>query len=282
MSGSVTSSREQLHAMWSAVAPSWAEHADYVDSRGAPLATAMIAATMPSKDDRVLELACGPGGLGLEVAPLIAPGEVVLSDVALEMTAIAARRASALGLTNVSTVVLDIEAIEQPDASFDVVLCREGLMFAPDSALAVREMNRVLRPGGRLAVAVWGPRSRNPWLGAVLDAVSAHVGAPVPPPGVPGPFSLDDADRLAAIFSAAGPTDVVVAELPMPLRVASFAEWWARTSALAGPLARLLAALPAEAAEAIRLDARQSVRVYETADGLEFPGVTLLATARRP
>ncbi|HUP74067.1 MAG TPA: hypothetical protein VM282_13590 [Acidimicrobiales bacterium] len=65
------------------------------------------------------------------------------------------------------------------------------------------------------------------------------------------------------------------------MRVGSFDEWWARTSALAGPLARLLAALPAEAADAIRLDARQSVRAYETADGLEFPGVTLLATARR-
>lgn len=83
--------------------------------------------------------------------------EVVLSDVAPEMTAIAAQRAAAVGLTNVSTLVLDLEAIEQPGASYDVVLCREGLMFASDPAVAVGEMSRLLRPGGRLAAAVWVP-----------------------------------------------------------------------------------------------------------------------------
>ena len=54
------------------------------------------------------------------------------------------------------------------------------------SRARVREIRRVLRPGGRVALAVWGPRDRNPWLGVVFDAVSAQIGAPVPPPGVPG------------------------------------------------------------------------------------------------
>ncbi len=66
-------------------------------------------------------------------------------------------------------------------------------MFVPDPARAAGEIRRVLRPGGRVAVAVWGPRERNPWLGLVFDAVSAQTGPPVPPPGIPGPFSLDDA-----------------------------------------------------------------------------------------
>src|ERR671936_1371604 len=59
-------------------------------------------------------------------------------------------------------------------------------MFALDPARAVAEIRRILRPGGRLALAVWGPRARNPWLGVVFDAVSAQLGAPVPPPGIPG------------------------------------------------------------------------------------------------
>ncbi len=138
------------------------------------------------------------------------------------------------------TCVLDLEQIEQPDGSYDVVLCREGLMFAPDPARAAREIHRVLRPGGRVALAVWGPRERNPWLGVVLDAVSAQIGAPVPPPGVPGPFSLGDADRVAELLSGAGLADVVVDELATPLRAGSFEEWWTRTSALAGPLANML------------------------------------------
>jgi len=208
-------------------------------------------------------------------------GEVVLSDVASEMVAIAAQRAAALGLDNVSTRVLDIEQIDEPDGAYDVVLCREGLMFAVDPARAAREIQRVLRPGGRAAVAVWGPRERNPWLAVILDAVSAQLGAPVPPPGVPGPFSLSDPERLAAILSGAGLTDVSVRELPVPLRAGSFEEWWNRTAALAGPLAKILQSLSPAAVEAIQARLRDTIRPYETAGGFELPGITLIAAGHR-
>jgi ubiquinone/menaquinone biosynthesis C-methylase UbiE len=140
----------------------------------------------------------------------------VLSDVAAEMTAIAARRVDASDLDNVTTLDLDLERIDQPDGSYDLVLCREGLMFAPDPGRAMREIAPVLRPGG------------------------------------------------------------------VPMRVGSFDEWWARTSALAGPLATILSSLPEPAARALRARAHEPVRPYETSAGLQFRGVTLLATARRP
>ena len=274
--------RAHVHGMWAAVAGSWAEHAEYADVRGAKAAEQMLDLSMPQPGERVLELACGPGGLGLAAAERVAPdGEVVLSDVVAEMTSIAAARAEARGLSNVSTCELDLEHIDQPDESYDVVLCREGLMFATDPAGAAREIRRVLRPGGRVALAVWGPRERNPWLGVVFDAVSAQIGKPVPPPGIPGPFSLEDAARLAGLLSDADLGDVVVTELPVPLRAGSFEEWWARTSALAGPLAKMLASLPDDATEALRTRLRDATRPYETPTGLEFPGVTLIAAGRR-
>jgi SAM-dependent methyltransferase len=184
-------------------------------------------------------------------------------------------------LDNVTTRELDLESIEEPDRSYDVVLCREGLMFAADPARAAREIRRVLRPGGRVALAVWGPRERNPWLGVVFDAVSAQIGRPVPPPGIPGPFSLEDSDKLAGLLSDGQLADVAVSELPVPLRAASFEEWWGRTSVLAGPLAKILESLPEEVAQALRARVREAVRPYETPTGVEFPGVTLLAAARR-
>jgi SAM-dependent methyltransferase len=271
--------RAQLRGMWAAVAPAWAEHSAYADARGAAVAEAMLASTAPRPGEHVLELACGPGGLGLAAAPLVAPdGEVVLSDVVPEMTAIAAGRAATLGIGNVHARDLDLERIDEPDSSYDVVLCREGLMFVPDPVAAAREIARVLRPGGRFAIAVWGPRDRNPWLGIVFDAVSAHTGEPVPPPNVPGPFSLADEVELSRIFTAAGLTDVRVAEHPVPMRAASFEEWWSRTCALAGPLAKRLATLPERDAEQIRTRAREAARPYATSTGLEFTGVTLLAS----
>jgi ubiquinone/menaquinone biosynthesis C-methylase UbiE len=96
--------RAHLHGMWSGVAGSWAEHADYADERGAQVTEQLLDLVMPQPGERVLELACGPGGLGLAAAVRVAPdGEVVLSDVAAEMTAIAAARAAAGGLRNVRT-----------------------------------------------------------------------------------------------------------------------------------------------------------------------------------
>lgn len=274
--------RARLRGMWAAVAGSWGEHADYVDARGASVTEAMLESTLPRPGERVLELACGPGSVGLAAAERVAPGgEVVLSDVVPEMTSIASARAGALGLGNVSTRVLDLEHIEEPDGSYDVVVCREGLMFAPDPARAAGEIHRVLRPGGRVAVAVWGPRERNPWLGIVFDTVSAQVGKPVPPPGIPGPFSLDDADGLVDLLFDAGLSDVAVSELSTPLRAGSFEEWWTRTSSLAGPLANVLASLPEPGKQALRARLREAIGAYETPTGLEFPGFTLLATGRR-
>jgi ubiquinone/menaquinone biosynthesis C-methylase UbiE len=275
-----TQLRAHLHGMWSAVAPAWDTHTDYVDRRSSELTERMLDLAAPRPGDRVLELACGSGGLGLAAAQRVAPGgEVVLSDVAPEMTAIAAQRAAALGIGDVRTCVLDLERIEQPGASFDVVLCREGLMFATDPARAAREIARVARPGGRVAIAVWGPRARNPWMALVFDAVGAQLGRPVPPPGIPGPFALDDADALRDLLDGAGLCDVHVDEVAVPLRAASFEDWWSRTSALAGPLAKLLATLPAEAEQAIRARLRTAIAPYESDAGLEFPGVTLLAGA---
>ena len=197
-----------------------------------------------------------------------------MSDVAPGMAAIAAARAAELGL-DVETRVLDFERIDEPDGRYDVVLCREGLMFATEPARAVAEIRRVLRPGGRFAVAVWGPRERNPWLGVVFDAVAAQLGRPVPPPGIPGPFALSDAGRLGELLGGAR-----VEEMPVPLRAASFEAWWERTSALAGPLTAILAKLPADARAELEARVRAAAADYATADGLEFPGVSLVAAAR--
>ncbi|HET6174192.1 MAG TPA: class I SAM-dependent methyltransferase [Gaiellales bacterium] len=275
--------RAHLHGMWAAVAAPWGEHAEYVDARAAAVTLAMLAACRPGPGERVLELACGPGGAGLAAADHVGPaGEVILSDVVAEMTAIAAARARARGLTNVRTRVLDLESIDEPDRSYDVVLCREGLMFAPDPGRAAREIQRVLRPGGRVAVAVWGPLERNPWLGLVFDAVSAQTGAPVPPPGVPGPFSLGGDGQVAALLTGAGLSDVRLSEVPTPLRAGSFDEWWQRTSALAGPLAKVLAGQSAEARQALRSALQEAVRPYSSHTGaVDIPGLTLVASARR-
>jgi SAM-dependent methyltransferase len=273
---------DRRHQMWAAVAPAWAEHVAYADARGAHVADRMLELAALRPGERVLELACGPAGLGLAAAARVAPdGLVVLSDVVPEMTAIAAARAAELGVRNVSTRELDLERIDEPDGTYDAVLCREGLMFALDPGKAVAEIGRVLRPGGRVALAVWGPRERNPWLGVIFDAVSAELGRPLPPPGIPGPFALGDADALRGLLAAAGLDDVAVSELAVPLRSGSFDEWWGRTCALAGPLATIVGSLPDATKAALRDRLQEATSRYRTPDGMAFPGLSLIAAARK-
>ncbi len=275
--------RARLHGMWDAVAGGWRDHAGYADDRAAGVTAEMLARTAPAPGEHVIDLASGPGGAGIAAAHRVgATGRVVLSDVSPAMVAVARGRAAAAGLVQVEAAVRDLEAIADPDGTYDVALCREGLMFVPDPPRATGEILRVLRPGGRLALAVWGPRDRNPWLGLVFDAVAAELGRPVPPPGVPGPFALSDAAALARLLTAAGVADVVIDAHPAPLRAASVGEWWDRTIALAGPLAVIVADLPPAAAARLRDRAAAAVAPYASPDGLEMPGVTLVASGRRP
>ncbi|WP_082683060.1 class I SAM-dependent methyltransferase [Mycobacterium sp. GA-1285] len=270
-----------LRSMWASVAPAWGLNADFVDRRGAAVAQAMLDAVSLRRGERVLELACGPGGVGLAAAGLVGPeGAVELTDFAPEMTAIAADRAAKAGLANVTVRDMDLQRLDYPDATFDVALCREGLMLVPDPSSALRETNRVLKPGGRAAFTVWGPRDRNPWLGLLFDAVTAELGAPVPPPGVPGPFSLETQGTLGELLAGAGFSDVDVREISAPMRTLSIDEWWSVVPSLAGPVAQLLGSLPTEMTAAIRERAGKAVSAFATADGYELPGVSFLGFGR--
>jgi SAM-dependent methyltransferase len=117
-------------------------------------------------------------------------------------------RASARGLSNFATVEFDLEHIDMPDASFDKVLCREALMLVTDPLAATRETRRVLVPSGRAVFAVWGPPEDNPWLSILINTVSSQLRAPIPPPGMPGPFALAAPGALADVLTEGGFTDV--------------------------------------------------------------------------
>lgn len=268
--------------MWDGTAAGWEQQAQFVDTHTATATAALLDAAGVGPGSEVIDLACGPGGAGIMAAGRVGPsGRVVLADVAPAMVEVAARRSA--GLAQVSTMVCDQLAIEAPDESFDAVISRHGLMFVDQPSLAVREGLRVLKPGGRYAAVTWATQGANPWLGLVLDAVGAELGGPFPPPGLPGPFSLDRPDVLAAALRAGGLVDVQVEQIDTPMAAPSVEAWWERVKQLAGPLALLLAALEAPVRDAIRDRALASgasaVRV--TATGVEFGGSVLVGSGRR-
>ncbi len=268
--------------MWDSVAVNWEQNADFVDRHLRQATDQVLGAIGVGPGDAVLDVACGPGGAGLAAAAAVGDsGKVVLADVAPAMVAVASRRAA--GLPQASTAIFDQDSIDAADASFDAVVCRHGLMFSEEPIQAVREAVRVLRPGGRYGAITWDSRRANPWLGLILDAVGEQFGVPFPPPGVPGPFSLDDPDRLRLLFADAGLEEIVVEALSTPMPASSLEAWWERVPQLAGPLAAALAGMEPEVREEIR--ARALARGAEASrsieDGIELDGSVLIATGRR-
>jgi SAM-dependent methyltransferase len=268
--------------MWVNVAASWDAHADEIDERATPVTERMLELAELEAGERVLELASGPGGAGLLAAPRVgASGEVLISDIVPAMVDSARRRAAARGYTNVTTAILDLDDIAQGDASVDVVLCREGLMFALDPARGAREMHRVLRPNGRAVVAVWASSQENPWLGVLLKAIREIAGIVVPPPGLPGPFALSDRRGLEGLFAGAGFSDLAIQPVAVPLLAASFEAWWSRMLSVAGPVVGVLNGLDGSTREQLKDRLRLALARYETGDALRVPGLALVLRGRR-
>ena len=269
--------------MWDSVAPRWEANAAYIDAQLAAATKTLLDEAGIGESSSVLELAAGPGGAGLTAAERVGPnGRVVLSDVAAEMVAAAGRRAS--GRPQLSTAVFDQSAIAFPDASFDAVISRHGLMFAEDPVAAIAEAARVLRAGGRYAAMTWDRRDLNPWLGLVLDAVGDQFGMPFPPPNVRGPFSLDDPGLLSSVLRNGGLDDVRVQAAAATMRAASLEEWWDRVPQLAGPLAVALAGMEAADRDAIAERALRSGAAAGVRDdaGIAFAGSVLIASGQKP
>ena len=150
--------------------------------------------------ERVLDVACGTGLVALRAAQAVGgDGQVVGIDLSGAMVDAARQRARERGLSNASFERMDAEALAMPDARFDAALCSLGLMYMPDPARALREMRRVLRPGGRLAIAVWGERARCGW-SAIFRIVDAEVASDV----CPLFFQLGNDGALAGSASSLG------------------------------------------------------------------------------
>lgn len=131
--------------------------------------------------EHVLDVACGTGIVSFAAARAVGTsGRVTGVDISGQMVEFAAHRADVRQVHNARFLRMDAENLDFPDASFDVVTCALGLMYMPDPVQALREMRRVLRPGGRLALAVWGDRSLCGW-SEVFRIVDAEVESDVCP-----------------------------------------------------------------------------------------------------
>ena len=218
--------REENRHRWQTVAAGWEKHADDIRRDTMPVSMWMLEALAPQPGHLLLELAAGVGDTGFLASELIQPGgTLTTSDLVPEMLSAAQRRAEQLGVTNVRFRQIDAEAIDQPAASLDGVLSRWGYMLMPDAEAALKDTRRVLRPGGRVALAAWGDPADNPWtVLPVKELVSRGLVETMP--GGPGQFAWAQEGAIAENLDAAGFVEYEVESVPFTMRYPSAEAWW--------------------------------------------------------
>jgi SAM-dependent methyltransferase len=263
------------------IAPTWERRRADIEEVATPVREWMIRELRPHPGETVLELAAGVGDTGFEAAALVGErGRLISSDFSPAMLDAARRRGAVLRISNVEYRVIDAERIELDANTVDGVLCRFGYMLMADPAAALAETRRVLRPGGRVTLGVWGSPERNPFFTTIaLSLVGrGHVPPPEPPPA-PGIFSMASVERTTALLHDAGFSDVRTEEVTSQFVLPDADEYLSVIADTAGPLALALRGLPEDERRAIKEEVEDSLQRFVRDDGYEIPAVALCAVA---
>jgi SAM-dependent methyltransferase len=265
--------RDGQRAAWAGLSAGWEKWDAVIMGQLEPVSTAMIERLGIARDQRHLDIASGTGEPGLTVARLAPRGQVVLTDLAAEMLAVATRRASAQGITNFEVVACSADDLPFADASFDSVSVRFGYMFLPDHAAATAEFARVLRPGGRLCSSVWVKPEANPWTSIAMQAIAAEVALPPPEPDRPGMFRCAAPGYVGGLYEAAGLREVSEWDVGVELVTRSPAEYWEMISEHVSLAAAALERVDGAARERIAAAVVAAVGAYEDAGEVRVPGM---------
>jgi ubiquinone/menaquinone biosynthesis C-methylase UbiE len=279
--GRLSTDLEQREA-WHRAAGGWERWQAELREVSAPVAGWLLNAIDPKPGQRVLELAAGPGETGFLVAQRLGPdGTLVSTDQSADMVGVARRRAKELGLTNVEFRVLDGQQIDLDERTFDAVLCRWGYMLMADPDAALRGTRRVLREGGRLALATWDTPDRNLWMSAPAMQLIARGAFPPPESGTPGPFSMAETAQIEQRLASAGFQQIETGKVEFDHVYPSFGQYWEMSLDLGAPLAVAMAQLDETTAVEVREAVRGVLAPFASSDGaLRIPASAVVAAAR--
>jgi len=262
------------------IAPTWERRRADIEDVATPVRQWMLEELAAQEGDTVLELAAGTGDTGFEAAALVgASGRLISTDFSPSMLETARRRGAELGVENVTYRVMDAERIELEDDSVDAVLCRFGYMLMADPAAALAETRRVLRPSGRLTLAVWSAPDRNPYFGVIATSLIRHGHVPPPDPGAPGIFSMASPERITTLLAGAGFSEVRTEDVLGSFALPSIDEYLAVVADTAGPLGLAVRGLSDDDRAAVKTDVETSFVPFRSERGYNLPAVALCAVA---
>jgi ubiquinone/menaquinone biosynthesis C-methylase UbiE len=277
---------QEVTSVWRDSAPFWEKHREIIQQMFAPVTQALVEDGLISGGHTVLDVATGPGEPSLTLAALVgAEGKVLGIDPAPEMVEAARRATEHLGFRNAQFDVASADRLPFPADTFDAVVSRFGVMFFPSPVAAVREMLRVLKPGRKLALAVWHLAERNPFFYTLSRVIERYVDSPPSAPDAPDPFRFASPGKLRDVLaeaSAMAPSEPLLQfTVQAPISVEDF---WILRCEMSEKLREKVAMLSREQLPEVKREALDALRGYSTDRGMSFPAEVLIVsgTKNRP
>lgn len=250
-----------------------------VPSKFLPWAEELIGLGNPQSGEKVLDIACGTGTVTRLIPPRVgSSGSVTGLDFNAGRLDVAASLPVPSGCA-IEWQEGDACTLPFDSGMFDLVFCQQGLQFFPDKPKAMKEMHRVLVPGGRLILGVWRSAEHQPGGYAMAEALERHVS---PEAGAVRrePFSFGDGDLIEALAIDAGFHDVVVRPTVKNVHFPSAEAFTKRYISARVPLNEMVADVDMAAREAVVSDVNAALEQYESRSGLELPTAVNIVTAR--
>jgi len=270
---------------WRESACYWQKHLGTIRTMFQPVTEVLMEELCLIEGQAVLDVAGGSGEPSLTIAARVGPtGSVTSTDVVAEMVSAAQDEAKRRGLTNIAFRQCAADSLPFENNSFDAVVCRFGIMFFPDPLAALREMLRVTKREGAIALAVWGKSELNPFSYLINNVVARYcdLGAPADP-NAPGAFRFAEPGSLSRILKAAGAREIRERVLKFQITAPiSPAQFWELRSETSGTLREKLAALSPVQVDLLAQEAQEAVREFFSNDQMSIPAQIIILAAHKP
>jgi ubiquinone/menaquinone biosynthesis C-methylase UbiE len=265
---------------WTGSAPFWEKHEAVIRQMFAPVTQALVEVAGIGRGDAVLDVATGPGEPALSVAAVA--GTVVGIDPVPEMVAAARRAAERLRLKNAQFEVAFADHLPFADDTFDAVISRFGVMFFPSPADGVREMLRVLKPGRRLALAVWHFADSNPFHHTLSRVIDRYIEPAPVAPDAPDAFRFAERGTLAQVLGAAGATSPSERHFRFNIEAPiSVEDFLTLRHEMSDKLRGKMASLSGEQAQEVKERMLETLRPYAKERSVSMPAEVLIVSGTK-
>jgi len=231
----------------------------------------------------VLDIAAGAGEQSITTARKVgASGYVLATDISSNILEFAKQMAEQAGLNNIETEVMDGENLTLEDETFDAVVSRVGLIYFPDQQKALKEMLRVLKPGGKVAAIVYSTPEKNKFFSVPVSIIRNRAKLPPPLPGQPGPFSLGAEGVAEKALSDAGFQNVKSERVDSPLLLRSAKDCVRFEKESFGALHQMMSSLSTTEKESVWTEIENELQKFESGNGFQGPCEMVVVVGEKP